>query len=76
MILLKKIVRRYIQERVKIAHLTPASILLKTPALRSFAKDCVNENIIKANFMIGSEKPTLYKKLPTSISMIAISQTK
>lgn len=50
----KALVRRFIQEHVKNDHLSAASIHRQISALRSLAKYCINEKIIKTNFMKSS----------------------
>ena len=50
----KALVRRFIQERVKNDHLSAASIHRQISALRYLAKYCINEKIIKTNFMKSS----------------------
>lgn len=65
----KSLVRRFIQEKVKIDQLKPRSLHRKISSLKSFTKYCKQENLLEDDFMIGIERPKIDDKLPVYMTL-------
>lgn len=65
----KLIVRRFIQEKVKLNNLKPNTIHRKISSLRSFSKYCTQERLLQNDFMIGIERPKRENKLPVYMTL-------